>query len=161
MLDSTWRVVYDATQADPTGAVFPAVGVALVVIAVFRLRRPIARHVSAGERAALRRRRVWFLVGAIAWASLSALLVLGPHRAEVSALRAGRATRVEGLVEDYEAGSYASKTPERWTVAGHRYEFRPYSGRPGFDALGVVHPGQRVRIADVDSARNRCTVAVL
>jgi hypothetical protein len=159
MLDSTWRLVYDATQAEPSGVVFPAVGVALVVIAVVRLRRPIARLVSAGERAALRRRRVWFLIGALAWASLAALLVLGPHRAEVAALRADRATRVEGLVEDYEAGSYARKRPERWTVAGHRYEFRPYSGRPGFDALGVVHPGQRVRIADVNGWIARLEVA--
>jgi hypothetical protein len=159
VFDSTWRVVYDAREAEPSGVVFPVIGLALVVLALIRFRRPIARHLSAGDRAALRRRRAWSLAAALAWASLSAVMVLGPHRAEVAALRAGRATRVEGVVEEYQPGSYARKAPERWTVAGHRYEFRPYSARPGFDALGVIHPGQRVRIADVDGWIARLEVA--
>jgi hypothetical protein len=57
---------------------------------------------------------------------------------------------VEGYVEDYVEADRLRKTPEAWTVAGHRYEFYDAQGKSGFDELGAVHPGMYVRIADVN-----------
>ena len=70
------------------------------------------------------------------------------YRELCSALESGRYEVVEGIVSDFTAKGPGSHPPESWSVGGHRYTF--YSAiTSGFDQSGQVHPGGRVRIADV------------
>lgn len=144
-----WYVLYDARNETPSGLIFPVLGPLVLAVALIRLRWRIPPHYTGAERAAVKRPRRWFVAGAAALTLASALATITPHQRMVRALRAGDAVRVEGAVEDFEAGNVLVKRPERWTVSGHRYTLQPSRSQPGFNEPGVVHPGQRLRIADV------------
>jgi hypothetical protein len=76
-----------------------------------------------------------------------------------SALRAGSFEVVEGLVTDFTPRGRGGHPPESWYVASRRYKLQPAVVSNGFDKAGVVLPGQRVRIADVDGHIVRLEVA--
>jgi hypothetical protein len=76
-----------------------------------------------------------------------------------SALRTGSFEIVEGEVTDFTARGRGGHPPESWRVGSRRYELQPAVLSNGFDQAGVVRPGQRVRIADVDGHIVRLEVA--
>lgn len=146
-----WEVLYDASQAPPSGGLFPVVGLLFTLGGVIATR---VTHLTRDEHGLTRRVRGSraarrFLGFAVAWTVGSALVTIGPHVVLVRALRARRFEVVEGTVDEYVGADLLRKTPERWMVSGHRYEFHFGRAHPGFDEIGVIRPGMYVRIADV------------
>jgi hypothetical protein len=75
------------------------------------------------------------------------------------ALQFRRYQNVEGEVRDFTFQGPGSHPHESWSVAGHRYTMWRIVWASEFSTPGVVKPGMRVRIADVDGAIVRLDVA--
>lgn len=155
-----WLVLYDASREPPSGLVFPLIGLVLVGIALVGLR---LTHFERDERGETRKVRgsprarafMWF---SAAWAVLAAVVTIVPHIQLVRALRQHEYTEVSGAVEEFVPANILAKTPERWTVSGHRYELYDSRIRSGLSSPGYVRPGMEVRVADVRGAIARLEV---
>jgi hypothetical protein len=142
------RLVYDARKTPLPGfdydpLVIAAIGLVTAVAAI-RLRLS-------------RRERVIPAAVAIG-ATLLAFVDRSARRDErqylVGALRSGHYALVEGPVMAFVPGRPDGHPPERFQVGTHVYEISPYRDTGGYSQIraagGVLRPGLRVRIYDVD-----------
>ena len=161
MLQQVWSVLYDARSEPPSGLIFPVAGLAFVALGLIGTRITRIAHVDGGgtrmERGSVgARRMLWF---SMCWTIIATAVTVVPHFRLASALRRHRYEVVDGSVSDYVEANVLRKTPEEWTVNGHRYVFYDARSHAGFDVLGVVHAGMRVRIADVAGKIARLEIA--
>jgi hypothetical protein len=143
-----YRLLFDLAQAGfrTWWAFVPffAVGALLVQVGVV-MKRP---------------RFAWFgAASGVLLGCIAEIATFREYRRLQSALRAGAFEVVEGVVTDFTPRGRDGHPPESWHVASRRYKLEPAAISNGFDKAGVVHPGQRVRIADVDGHIVRLEVA--
>jgi hypothetical protein len=76
------------------------------------------------------------------------------HRDLVTRLRNGEFENVEGVITNFEPGSFNGHRRERFTVAGRTYTFSSAEWRAGYHDVqgegGPLADGIAVRIADVN-----------
>jgi hypothetical protein len=151
-----YRVVYDAVSAGYHTWWFGLAGLILVGVGAVMWRRPA----WFGKPEALRRGVGAFaaIFGAL-WSSCVSVDLYREYSHVRDALRSGEFDVVEGEVTQFRPQGADGHPSESWTVAGHQYKIEPAVVTSGFRAPGVVRPGQRVRIVDVDGTIARLEIA--
>jgi hypothetical protein len=117
--------------------------------------------VRYGERGRERALGAVFAVSAL----LIFVVVLGIEYEDYSrivrALSDGRYVLIEGTVEDFV--SVAAHRPETFRVDARHFEYAPFEESAGYRRTqpegGVIRPGLKVRICDVDGAIERLEIA--
>jgi hypothetical protein len=150
--DTVYRLVFDARVAgfhpDPNPLT------ALIGVAVGLL------WVRYGNRG--RERALGAVFAAVAF--LIFAVVLGveyeDHSRIVRALGDGCYVEIEGIVEDFVSG--AAHRPETFRVGSRHFEYAPFEQSAGYRRTqpegGVIRPGLKVRICDVDGAIGRLEI---
>lgn len=142
-----YRTVYDATR-EFARVWFPAVG--LMVSGFCALLWAYRNQIFTGAEPAVvagrKRILVYFLAGSILFTVGSTVAIVQEYRDGPELLQGGRATVVEGVVEEFRPMRTGHDT-ERFTVRGVRFSYSPNVRGLFFNqAGGPVREGLHVRI---------------
>jgi hypothetical protein len=160
-----YRLIYDAAAdglwywpAFLWAAIFPMFG---VVGCVFVFRRLWRRGRDGPLRSTL---LALLLLGATCYYPFVAVRTnYTAYKSFIGRLRAGRFAVVTGVVTDFSPQSPDGHAAEAFEVGTHRYFYSDHELLPGFHTIrakgGVIAPGLRVRIADIDGYIARLEVA--
>jgi hypothetical protein len=127
-----------------------AIPIASIGIAFGLLSPPMMRRASAsGSKRRARAVAAGFLVNGLVWATV-AIVSIAECASLKSVLRAGRATVVEGTVEDFHPLTVPSNKDESFRVGRHVFRYSDYNLSSGFGKTvsqgGPVREGLNVRV---------------
>ncbi len=111
-----------------------------------------------------RERRAAVVLGAIlcvvglVWIDQTLAGTHGEYERLVAGLRRHTFRVVEGPVTGFAPRGVDGHPVEHWSVDGHYYEISPAEVTSAFNTPGIVHAGDRVRIADIDGAIARLEI---
>src|SRR5256885_15442099 len=152
-----YQVVYDVTQ-QPWPWPGPAIGLAFVAFAILMWRIRDRLPWRGPFRTSPAARKAWAamcLAVSILWTAVAIPGTLGPYLKAQRALRDGRASVVEGRVQNFHPMPYSGHDTERFTVGDVHFAYTDYAIGTGFMHTsshgGPIREGLRVRIHFIGS----------
>lgn len=145
----SYVLVYDAAAAGFHTWTFPLFGLVFVAAGIgafFIFRNGITHRERIFGRVA---GPFLGIVGAL-WTIAALEGVRSEYGHLIEALQTHRYAVVEGTVSGFVSEGPGGHPPETWQVNGHYYRVSTYEVTSGLGQPGKVHPGEYVRIADVD-----------
>jgi len=152
-----YAVVFEVAAHADAAPVGPIVFVASLVVGLLAC----AVWLAFGKRVE-RYRRFWPHSVALAIGLLLIAVAMFGFKTDqdslLEAARLGNVRVVEGVVENFHPMPYAGHDTERFSVAGHRFEYSDYLKTSGFNQTsshgGPIREGLPVRITYVPGQRN-------
>jgi hypothetical protein len=144
-----FTVVFDITQNDYLRWLLPGVGlVGIVLIALFAVLFVVG--LKAGSSKGTR----WMSLGTVSllifWVVSTFLSVTNNYEATVGLLRAGRASYVEGVVQNFVPMPFTGHAVESFQVNGIPFSYSDYVSTAGFNNTsshgGPIRSGLYVRV---------------